>query len=142
MGGIGSALDFGIQTAAGTYIVIATNPGTGCSDTMTGASIIAVSPYPVVDTISGPSSVCQFASISLTDDSTGGTWSSADMTLAMVGSSSGVVSVRCSRYGGHFLYCDQWCRLCDDTNKINQRIGCAGCGPDIGIAQRMRGTHD
>jgi hypothetical protein len=38
--GTGAALDFGLQTAAGTYTVVATTDGTACSATMTGAAIV------------------------------------------------------------------------------------------------------
>lgn len=40
--GTGSALDFGMQTAAGTYTVAANNATTSCSATMTGSAIITI----------------------------------------------------------------------------------------------------
>ncbi len=89
--GVPGILDMGIQTVAGTYKVVATNTTTGCTDTMTGSAVIAVVAYPVVDGITGPTEVCQFAAIALADDSTGGVWASADETIATVGP-SGIVS--------------------------------------------------
>ncbi len=44
LGGGGLALDFGIKTDAGTYSVVATNPSTGCSQTMDGSAVIAIDP--------------------------------------------------------------------------------------------------
>ncbi|MCW3122007.1 MAG: hypothetical protein JWQ38_1499 [Flavipsychrobacter sp.] len=42
--GTGGVIDFGLQTAAGTYTVIATNTTTGCSNTMTGSAVIGINP--------------------------------------------------------------------------------------------------
>ena len=38
--GTGSALSYGIQTAAGTYTIVATNTTTSCTRTMTGSAIV------------------------------------------------------------------------------------------------------
>jgi hypothetical protein len=48
--GAGSALDFGLKTAAGAYIVTAVNTHTACLDTMAGSAVITIQPYlvPVV----------------------------------------------------------------------------------------------
>jgi hypothetical protein len=56
--GSGSALDFGMQTAAGTYTVVATNTGTGCTANMLGSAIINVYPLPNVYTVSGGGNYC------------------------------------------------------------------------------------
>jgi hypothetical protein len=42
--GIGAALDFGLQTAAGTYIVVGVNAATGCSADMSGSAVITITP--------------------------------------------------------------------------------------------------
>jgi uncharacterized protein YjdB len=60
--------------------------GTGCRATRT----IAVNALPLP--ITGALAVCEGKTISLTDATTGGTWSSSDAAIATVGSSSGVVS--------------------------------------------------
>jgi len=60
--GTGSALDFGIKTAAGSYTVQATNAATGCQNYMAGSVSVAVNPLPTVYTVSAPggvSSYCQ-----------------------------------------------------------------------------------
>jgi len=58
MTGTGSAIDFGLQTGAGTYTVIATNTSTGCTATMTGSALVTVSPLPSVYTVMGGGSYC------------------------------------------------------------------------------------
>ena len=59
--GTGTALDFGVLTAAGTYTVTATSGGTGCTNGMTGSAAIAVLP-PVVPSVTistgGSDTVC------------------------------------------------------------------------------------
>ncbi|MBX2927407.1 MAG: T9SS type A sorting domain-containing protein [Saprospiraceae bacterium] len=49
--GTGAALDFGLQTAAGTYTVVATTNGTACSATMTGQAAVTgdLNTAPAVD---------------------------------------------------------------------------------------------
>ena len=44
LAGTGSALDFGLQTAAGTYTVVATNPTTAATRTMTGSALVTINP--------------------------------------------------------------------------------------------------
>ena len=53
MPGTGSALNFGPQTAAGTYTIIATNATTGCSRSMTGSVSVTIDPLPTLYTLSG-----------------------------------------------------------------------------------------
>ena len=45
--GTGSAISFGDQTTAGTYTVVGTLDGDGCTRDMTGNAVIAVDPLPV-----------------------------------------------------------------------------------------------
>jgi hypothetical protein len=56
--GTGSAIDFGVQSAAGTYTVIATNTTTGCTRSMIGAATININPLPLIQTIGGGGSFC------------------------------------------------------------------------------------
>ncbi len=49
--GTGSMLDFGIQTAAGAYMVVGTNAVTGCSNNMTGNPNIAINATPNLYTL-------------------------------------------------------------------------------------------
>jgi len=58
VGGTGAVINFGAETAGGTYTVIATSPATGCSSNMTGSAVIVVNPLPFVDTISGGGGYC------------------------------------------------------------------------------------
>lgn len=92
-GGTGSAIDFGLMLAAGTYTVLATDLTTGCTSTMTGSVVITISPYPVVDPIAGTTVVCEGASTTLTDITSSGTWSSANPAVATVDASGNVTGV-------------------------------------------------
>lgn len=56
--GIGASLDFGLLTSAGTYTVTATDPGTGCSNNMTGSAVVTVNTRPSVYTVDGGGSYC------------------------------------------------------------------------------------
>jgi hypothetical protein len=56
--GTGSALGFGLQTAAGTYTVRATNATTSCVSGMTGSASIAINPLPVLSTSYSGGAIC------------------------------------------------------------------------------------
>jgi hypothetical protein len=56
--GTGSLLHFGLQTAAGSYTVVATNSATGCVLNMAGAANVMVNPLPVIRTVTGGGSYC------------------------------------------------------------------------------------
>ncbi len=58
MGGTGSALDFGLQTGAGSYTIVATDTTTHCTTNMTGAATISITPQPSVDTVTGGGAYC------------------------------------------------------------------------------------
>jgi GEVED domain/Secretion system C-terminal sorting domain len=58
MTGTGSALDFGSMTAAGSYTVVASNPGTSCTNNMSGTAAIAINPAPNMFTVTGGGSYC------------------------------------------------------------------------------------
>ncbi|MEI6312288.1 MAG: Ig-like domain-containing protein [Bacteroidota bacterium] len=47
--GSGSAISFGLKTAAGTYTIRATNSITGCTVLMTGSKIITILPNPIAN---------------------------------------------------------------------------------------------
>ncbi len=89
LAGSGSALDFGLQTAAGIYTINATNLSNGCSNNMTGTATIIVNPLPAP--ISGPSAVCIGSTIAETDAG-GGIWTSSLPSRATIGSSTGIVT--------------------------------------------------
>lgn len=56
--GTGSALSFGLQTAAGVYTVLGTNSATGCSTPMTDSAVITVGPLPGAYDVTGGGSFC------------------------------------------------------------------------------------
>jgi len=56
--GTGSAISFGVITAAGVYNVVATQTSTGCSATMSGTATIVVNPLPTVFTVTGGGGYC------------------------------------------------------------------------------------
>jgi len=58
MGGTGASLDFGSQTGAGTYTVIATDTTTYCTSNMTGGAVISIVPQPVAETVTGGGAYC------------------------------------------------------------------------------------
>jgi hypothetical protein len=58
MGGTGAPLDFGLQTATGTYTVVATDAVTACTNNMTGTAVISISAPPTVFTLTGGGSYC------------------------------------------------------------------------------------
>ena len=58
MMGTGLALNFGPQTVAGTYTIVATNAGTTCTKQMSGAATVVITPLPAVNTVTGGGSYC------------------------------------------------------------------------------------
>lgn len=91
LAGTGVALDFGAQTTAGTYTVLATNTTTMCSIAMNDSAIVTIDTLP--SAITGPTEVCVGSTITLSTTSTGGTWSSSDITVADVVSTGDVTGM-------------------------------------------------
>jgi len=58
MTGTGAMIDFGNQTAAGTYIIVATDSGSLCSSNMTGSATIMINPLPTAYVLSGGGNYC------------------------------------------------------------------------------------
>ncbi len=56
--GTGGALNFGLQTTAGTYTVTATIAATGCSGPMTGSAVVSINPLPIVYDVTGGGAYC------------------------------------------------------------------------------------
>jgi hypothetical protein len=55
--GTGSTVNFGLQTAAGTYSVMATN-GAGCQRAMSGTPSVSITPLPTAFVVTGGGSTC------------------------------------------------------------------------------------
>ena len=89
LAGTGSSLDFGLQTGAGTYTVLATN-ALGCTRAMASSAVISINPGPTG--IGGPSAVCLGAGAALTTTPAGGVWSSSAPLTASIGSATGLVT--------------------------------------------------
>ncbi len=56
--GAGTAIDFGLHTASGTYTVVATNTTTGCSNNMTGSVPVIINALPAVFAVTGGGNYC------------------------------------------------------------------------------------
>ncbi len=56
--GIGSAIDFGLQSNSGSYTVIATNPATTCTNNMSGAAVVNIGSLPVAFSVTGGGNYC------------------------------------------------------------------------------------
>ena len=56
--GTGSALNFGLQTMAGTYTVLASDTILSLSGTMSGSAVVTVSPLPTSFTVTGGGAFC------------------------------------------------------------------------------------
>ena len=68
------------------------NTTTPIGGTATVFKILTVNPAPVVAAISGPTNQCTGTTITLTDPTTGGVWTSSTPSVATIGLSSGVVT--------------------------------------------------
>ena len=56
--GTGGLLDFGLQTAAGTYTIVATDATTLCTNNMVGSVVITINPLPGLYTVTGGGNYC------------------------------------------------------------------------------------
>jgi len=91
LAGTGAPLNFGLQTVAGTYTVVATITSTGCSGNMSGSATVVVNPLPPAITGS-IFTVRPGSTITLTDAVGGGRWISGSSGIASVGVSTGLVT--------------------------------------------------
>ncbi|MCP4090688.1 MAG: hypothetical protein GY746_13015, partial [Gammaproteobacteria bacterium] len=70
--GTGSAISFGLQTAAGTYTVVATNATTSCTADMTGTVAITINSSPTMSLTAGPTCNGPLTEYSITIENTQG----------------------------------------------------------------------
>ncbi len=88
--GTGSPLNFGLYTTTGTYNVVATNSGTGCTATMSGSAVVSVNPVPTYT--STRYTVAPAGIITLNATPSGGSWAITATSIASIGSASGIVT--------------------------------------------------
>jgi gliding motility-associated-like protein len=83
-----------VDTISVTGVYTGVGPGTAIDTYRVGncAVTYAVTVYPVPAAIVGPGYVCQGQSVTLTDSTIGGIWTSADPADATVGSTTGIVT--------------------------------------------------
>lgn len=58
MAGTGASIDFGLQTVAGSYTVVATDTATMCVSNMFGSVPVIINPLPVAYTVTGGGNYC------------------------------------------------------------------------------------
>jgi uncharacterized protein YjdB len=87
--GTGSAISFGTFTTVGTYSVSASTAAASCAASMTGSATITSG---TASAITGTLSVCETATTTLGNATSGGTWTSGNTSVATIGSASGVVT--------------------------------------------------
>ena len=94
--GTGAALNFGLQTVAGTYNVVASNTATFCTGSMTGSAVVTVNNPPGISTqpVAGSVPLDGSASFSVVATGTGLTyqWRHDGTNLSNGGSISGTTS--------------------------------------------------
>ncbi len=76
----------GVSTSGGTTLISYTLPSTGC------AATLIVTDNPVPGAITGTFSLCQGATTTLGDPLSGGTWTSGTLSVATIGSSTGLLT--------------------------------------------------
>lgn len=93
-GGSWSSIDATVAVGSGTGVVTGVAGGTAIVSYVLSSGCVAVSTITInaISPISGPSNVCVGQTMTLTDASPGGTWSSSAITIATVGSTTGVVT--------------------------------------------------
>ena len=101
VGGVWTTSDASVATIDASGVVVGGVAGTATiSYTVTSSSacvsassaLFTVNPLPVLSAISGPAAVARLSSITLTDTASGGVWTSSNVSLAVVNSSTGVVT--------------------------------------------------
>ncbi len=133
--GTGSALNFGIQTSAGAYTVVATNAA-GCSRTMTGSVTVSINPVP---TITGPTSMCASTTAILTTVVSPVTWTSSLPAVATIGATTGVVTAGATAGVSTVITCRATVTGCIATTTINVTTA---PGPILGTSIVCQGLTD
>lgn len=100
-GGVWSSSNSSANVGSGSGIVTGITAGvdtiyysvSGSCGTTSAMSVITVVPLPSAATISGPASLCNAATVSLTDVVSGGVWSSSNPSVATVDASGNVTGM-------------------------------------------------
>ncbi len=96
--GTGVALDLGPQTTAGTYTVIASDAGTGCTMNMKGTAAVSINALPAAYTVSGGGTLCAGAvgyHINQTGSATGVSYQLFNSTLYLLSTCNHINRHRC-----------------------------------------------
>jgi hypothetical protein len=131
--GTGAALNFGAQTTAGSYNVIATNASTMCTSNMTGTVSINVNALPVAHTVTGGGNFCTGASgvtVGLSGSNTGITYqlynSSTAVGTAVAGTGSAISFGVLSGAGSYTVLATNTSTACN-----NNMMGVATVGINV-----------
>ncbi len=134
--GTGAAIAFGLETLAGTYTVIATNPVTGCSLSMSGSRTVIINPLP---TITGPTSMCASTTALLTSVVAPVTWSSIPATVISIGATSGLMTAGSTSGVSAVITCHATVTGCIATTTVNVTTA---PGPILGTSIVCQGLTD
>ena len=88
--GSGSSLDFGLQTTAGNYSVLATNLTGACTQMM--ADTVSVIANPLPGAITGTAQLCMGTTSTVSSATAGGSWSTSNSSVAYADAASGVIT--------------------------------------------------
>ncbi|MGM9477365.1 immunoglobulin domain-containing protein [Pedobacter sp. GSP4] len=88
----GSTYTTPVLTANTTYYVEAVNQTTGCISSSRAVLAVQVKPIAVVGAISGVNKICIGTATTLSNPNAGGTWSSANLLIAIVNATTGEVT--------------------------------------------------
>lgn len=101
----------------------------GSAYAVKGVTVITV---PVVDSISGPSSVTVGSSVALTDGTPGGIWSSSDTTIATVDSAGVITGIAAGSVSISYTVTGE-CGSVSEGKAIEVRMGAPLCVPSEGL---------
>ena len=118
MAGLGSVLDFGFLTVAGTYTVQAINIATGCVNGMSGTAEIIIDPLPASYMVSGSGTFTVSTTVELSNSQVGVSYQLYDST-ALVGSpilgTGSPFTFPVTTSGTYIIVATNWTTGCKDT---------------------------
>jgi len=108
VGGVsGTAISFGLQTAPGTYTVVASDDITGCTNSMTGYTTVGLNPLPTTYSVTGGGNYCAGGSgvhIGLSSSAAGVSYTLADSsgTIGTLTGTGGAIDFGYQTTGGAY----------------------------------------